>query len=505
MSTFKRLAAGQLATIVGVAALLITQVVSVRLILSRWDPVPFGAWVTVQAVVSLMSCPDWGLQDYEWIRAFQLGPRRTISISRMLGACMQVGALFGLVEFVVGLAIVAFGWHMNLLGIATQEGRGLALGAAVAFLTALANSSIWGSVGSYLNRTAPAIGFYAQERWWYMAVTTTTAMVPAIAIWQGASMTGAACWQFSSVFLVNACQCVYLLKRFSAVGVRPMKPHRGLPMLLFRRARLGYAKNILEQARQQGVRVLLALQTGAADVGVFATTRTISNVMLQVGLTLSNPIMPELASLVRERRAVHIAGAFTLVWIMTAVVIAPGALIIQIIGGDVFVWWTHHKLHFDPWLLASLITGVVWSFGSFPTMALVRSQNDFVALTRVMLISSVMLVVTMLLLVPKLGALGGGVALMTGELTLYGLINYDAKLWTDRLKLIWPQKSLRLSQLSLLVTTAGLALIAYRPSQKWLSLVVTMCLQALLAWALFNDLPEQVRDRLLTKLRLKKS
>lgn len=505
MSTLRRLAAGQVANIASLVVLLVSQVINVRVILNHWTATQLGAWMTIQAVVSLLSCPDWGLQDYVWIRAFQLGPTRTKTLSRLLGASLKVGAVFGLVELVIAIIVVALGWHLALLGIADARGRHLAFGSGVAFLLATVNSSIFGSVGSYINRIGQTVGMYPEVTWWTTAVYIATMAAPLLAIWQGASMASAAMAQFVAVFIASSLQAAYLLIRFAKIGIRPIRSHRPLPMLIVRRARLAYAKNILEQARQQGVRVLLALLTAAHDVAIFATTRTIANIALQAGITLSNPIMPELATLVRERRAVKIASAFTMIWIIMAVVIGPGAFVLQASGGFVYQWWTRGKLPFDPWLLGTMATGVVWSFGAFPAMALVRSQNDFVALTRVMLTSSIGLILAMVAFVPRVGALGAGIGLLVGETIVYAMIIIDAKRWMDKLNLIWPTHSIRLSQISLVLTTLSIAGLAYRPSLGLIIFPVGIAVQAVMAKLLFNDLPEGLRTKLLVKLRLAKA
>jgi O-antigen/teichoic acid export membrane protein len=185
---------------------------------------------------------------------------------------------------------------------------------------------------------------------------------------------------------------------------------------------------------------------------------------------------------------------------MMSLVIAPGAMILQLIGGILFNKWISGTMPFDPWLLSSMITGVVLSFGAFPSTAMVRSQNDFVCLTRVMVISAVALVLTMLILVPKFGARGAGFGLLAGELSLYILITHDAKRWVSKLNLIWPSHSFRLSQVSLVLTTLSLAALAYRPGIGPITLAVSMCLQAVVAVALFKDLPDNLKGRLLAKV-----
>jgi O-antigen/teichoic acid export membrane protein len=499
MSMFRRLAAGQIATVASLVAGLLAQVVTVPIFLSRWSTTMFGAWLGVQSLVSIMSCWDYGLQDYMAFRTLQLGPTRTKSISRLLGACMQVGAVFGLLEFLLALILVLTGSHTILFGLAKTETKELIVGSAVAYLAATATSSITMSVASYFNRAAPALGMYTRLTWWAVAVTTVSAAAPSIAAWYGASMALAAIVQFVAVMAVWSIQTFDFFVRFSRLGIRPRVPHRIFPMLIFRRARLGYAKNILEQARQQGVTVLLAPLTGATSVAAFRTTRTIANVGTQVGLTMSNPIIPELGSLIRERKSIHVAGAFALIWALMAVLIIPGVLTIQVIGEGLFHWWTHGKLAFEPKLLATLLCGVSWSFATFPSITLVRSQNDFVCLSRVMLISSIVLLLAVVGLVPKMGILGAGIAVLAGEVTAYGLITYEARLWAGRLNLLWPTNSTRWSQLSLIVGAASLGLIVYHPAGKWITLPVSILIQLLLALLLFYEVPHSLRSRILKR------
>ncbi len=417
---------------------------------------------------------------------------------------MLLGACFGLVEFLVAVVLVLTGSHITLFGLSRSHDQLAVYGTGIALLTSALSSSVFMSVASYLNRAVPAFGMYGRVTTWSAIVTVVSMFIPAFAVSRGANITAAAFWQLFAVFLISSAQTADLFTRLSKVGVRPTRPHKGFPLLLLKRARYGYAKNILEQVRQQGVRVVLALLTNAANVTVFATTRTISNIMLQVGLTLTNPIIPELSSMVREKKTAQISGAFTLVWIVLAVLISPGALILAVFGGNLFHWWTHGKLVFDHWLLATLIASVVLTFAFMPAMLLARSQNDFARMTRVMLNSAVAVVITMVATASSFRAVTGGLGLLAGEAVVYVMITAESKRLMSILSVVWPAKSLRLSQVSLAITLLGLGFIAYAPHLKWAFFAANFLLQLWLAKALFLQLSDSLRSRLLSKMPLKR-
>ena len=403
---------------------------------------------------------------------------------------MLLGACFGLVEFLVAVVLVLSGSHITLFGLSRSHDQLAVYGTGLALLTSALSSSVFMSVASYLNRAVPAFGMYGRVTTWSAIVTVVSVFIPAFAVSRGAN--------------ISSAQTADLFTRLSKVGVRPTRPHKGFPLLLLKRARYGYAKNILEQVRQQGVRVVLALLTNAANVTVFATTRTISNIMLQVGLTLTNPIIPELSSMVREKKTAQISGAFTLVWIVLAVLISPGALILAVFGGNLFHWWTHGKLVFDHWLLATLIASVVLTFAFMPAMLLARSQNDFARMTRVMLNSAVAVVITMVATASSFRAVTGGLGLLAGEAVVYVMITAESKRLMSILNVVWPAKSLRLSQVSLAITLLGLGFIAYAPHLKWAFFAANFLLQLWLAKALFLQLSDSLRSRLLSKMPLKR-
>ena len=116
-----------------------------------------------------------------------------------------------------------------------------------------------------------------------------------------------------------------------------------------------------------------------------------------------------------------------------------------------------------------------------------------------MLISSIVLLLAVLGLVPKMGILGAGIAVLAGEVTAYGLITYEARLWAGRLNLLWPTNSTRWSQLSLTVGAASLGLIVYHPAGKWITLPVSILIQLLLALLLFYEVPHSLRSRILKR------
>src|SRR5690606_38192305 len=82
-------------------------------------------------------------------------------------------------------------------------------------------------------------------------------------------------------------------------------------------------KDLLENTRQQGARLILAPLAGAVGLATFSTMRTVANIALQGLGTLTNPLMPELMSFLHKRDQERTEVALGTVWMIVAIVLSP--------------------------------------------------------------------------------------------------------------------------------------------------------------------------------------
>lgn len=168
---------------------------------------------------------------------------------------------------------------------------------------------------------------------------------------------------------------------------------------------------------------------------------------------------------------------------------APGVVILQLVMEPFFVFWTHGKITFDPFLFATLSVGVLVYAVIQPAMAVVIGNN----LTKLQLWLSGMAAITvfgvLILSVPIIGNLGAAIALLLAEIVSAVGYKIHAKRWLRQNQLVWPSRPFILAVTSVAISALTLMFITWFTEFKWLILAISMLLFAWNTWRYWQVLP----------------
>ena len=178
-----------------------------------------------------------------------------------------------------------------------------------------------------------------------------------------------------AIFAQNVPFYIDLFKLFKKEHIRPSKPSLVLGLSNFRMSLPLLGKSLLENVRQQGVRLLLAPLSGAVGLAAFATMRTGANVALQGLNTICNPILPDLMRFLHDRDQPRSEAAFATIWVVVVALMAPAVVILQTFVEPLYVVWTQGKIPFNPLLFSILSLGVLVYAVVQPAMAIVIGNN----------------------------------------------------------------------------------------------------------------------------------
>jgi O-antigen/teichoic acid export membrane protein len=249
-------------------------------------------------------------------------------------------------------------------------------------------------------------------------------------------------------------------------------------------------KFLLENARHQGVRIILAPLVGVTGIAAFSTMRTGANVALQGLNTVIHPLMPELMRFLHQRDQERSEAAFGTIWIVVVAIMAPAVVVAQVIMEPLYHIWTRGHVQFDPLLFGILSLTVLVYAVVQPAMAVVIGNNMLKPQIVLSALAAIVVIGVMYLLVPRFGIIGAGVALLAAEVTATMSYMFFAQRWLRKNGLTWPQRPFIIAGTSVCLAALTVGAMFLFPAAKWITLSVSLLLFLLNTWRYWNVLPD---------------
>jgi O-antigen/teichoic acid export membrane protein len=487
MSSARRIASGSAAAWFQLGLAVVGQLCVVPIYLSAWDAQTYGAWLALQGLTAFVQLFDNGHARYLANEFLRLGNRRVRKIRRAFWSACLVGVVLGSVQTAIVGGLAFFG-PRELLNLSPEASELVQQCAIVATLLA----AVWwvfGSIGGLAVPVVAPFGHYPKTAWWGVAVALATTAAPAAVAWGGGNLLAAGLALAGAMVAVYIPLCLHLAKLILAAGLHPVRPCPPLAMRNLVRSQVLTVKNLFDLVRQQGMRLILAPLAGTTAVAGFSTMRTGANVALQGLSTITNPLMPELMRFVARRDQEKAKATLAAVWAVLAALLAPGAIVLQLVVAPLFALWTGGRIELDPVLFALFTTSVLVYALAQPAIAVVHGNN----LLRVQLgvsvaAGSVVLGLTAALL-PAAGLRGVGLALIFGEVVAAVSYVTHARRWLEVNGLHWPRATFRWAITSVVASSAAVMLVAAIPAHRPLVATIGLAATAAAAVGLMRDLP----------------
>jgi O-antigen/teichoic acid export membrane protein len=205
--------------------------------------------------------------------------------------------------------------------------------------------------------------------------------------------------------------------------------------------------------------------------------------------TILNPIMPDLMRFLHDRDQERSEAAFATIWIVVVAFIAPGIVILQIFVEPFYIIWTQGKIPFDPILFALLSMGVLVFAVIQPAMAVVIGNNLLKPQLSISALAAGIVIAGLFILIPRIGILGAGIALLLAEIAAAIAYTRYAKRWLNNHSLMWPSKIFRISTTSVYIAAVTLGIIIAFPELRWLTAFISMVLFVWNVWRFWKVLP----------------
>jgi O-antigen/teichoic acid export membrane protein len=489
VSTVNRLVSGSVASWLKIGITMLSQLVLVPVYLTYWDVQTYGIWLAIQALVSILSTLDQGHQSYLEFEFLKLGRQKKDLISFNLWSSFWIAIGIGILEVLLVIGFVSGGFTGKVLGEYSAISPSLLHDAGLVLLMSMAVWAVCGNLGGLFVKVLSPFGHYSRMSWWGVWTSLFIAIAPVVSVVMGAGLlqAGIVLTLATIGYAIPQYIDIYrLLKREDIVYRKGSLKQGGRSFIL---SLVISAKNLMENARQQGVRILLAPLSGAAGLVAFSTMRTGANIALQGLNTITNPLMPELMRFLNAKDQQKMEASFSMVWLVVLCILAPGVIVLQAVISPLFTIWTKGQVSFDPLLFSMLSQGVLVFAVAQPAMSIMRGNNLLRPQFLIAVLSAVIVIGGLFVLVPVYGIRGAGAALLAAEIVATTGYRLTARKWLKEHGLQWPRTSSRLALGGVWFAGTAMFIMFLFPSLQWLWTLLALPCLGLIIYMYWKSLP----------------
>ena len=356
MSTASRIFSGSIASWAQIGVTMVAQIALVPIYLSHWNLPTYGVWLAIQSLVGLISTIDFGHQEFLAYEFLKVGNTNRKELGKYLWSGILIGILISIIQIIITLIIINTSLLFKLLD---KDNSYLIQEAGIVLVLQMTAWLISTSITGLLFRVLAPFGYFPRMVWWNLFGSVITTLVPLITVVLGGELLITGIMVTCSGMLVSIPIYFDLFRLVRKENILFHSPNIRLGFQNFFKSLVISGKEILENIRQQGARLVLAPLSGATGLAAFSTMRTGSNVALQGLRTIINPLMPELMRFLHQRDQYRSEAAFSTVWLVLIVLMAPGVVILQAIVEPFYIIWTRGQVIFDPLLFSALSASVL--------------------------------------------------------------------------------------------------------------------------------------------------
>jgi O-antigen/teichoic acid export membrane protein len=354
---------------------MLIQLVSVPVLINSWGARVYGEWLVLIAIPTFLSMSDWGFENVA-------GNEMTVALAEQnrdrAGQVYKTLQVFVAVTGIVMVVIVAA--SLRLLPIARWLVPG-GLEPRVVTIIILSLVIYVGVAlqGGLIRAVFRSGGDYAVGVMYQNVARVADAAAVIITAMAGGRLIAASLAMLFARVVMTAISHWQMKARNPWIAARINRASGGMlrelapgiaAMMAFP---LGFALSL------QGMVTIIGLMLGPIAVVTFATTRTLSRFVFQLGGVISNATWPELTFAFSNgdfplARALHRRGFQAVAWLTVGLAVAMG-----LIGSLLLRWWTRGAVPVKPLMLGLLLVVAVidatWTASSVASLAAGRYRG----------------------------------------------------------------------------------------------------------------------------------
>lgn len=460
MTAIRRVMRGSIASWIRLVITIALQIILVPIYLSYWDASTYGIWLSITSAATLLDMLSLGLMTYIGNEFMRIAHVDRANISVFYSTALQISFLIGALQLLLAVYAVKFGVFTFILGAIPLGNANSGVDAGYVLILVALTTFLCGSLGGVLVRLLSAIGYFSSVTYFGLLGSLITSIAPLFSVVMGGDILHAGYVLVASIFIYNAffIRYAFILLKREGIYFSHQSWRGGVDMA--HKSTVVSLRILLEQGRQQGVRLILSPIVGASDMAAYSTMRTGSSAIQQGLGTITGPLMPELAGYLIRGDQKKVEISFSLVWIICCGFMAPALILLQYIAPSVFSLWTRGKFQYDPELFALFSLATMLYGISQPALAIIQGRNLLRPQLMLSFLTALVLVVGVFLFTPRLGITGAGYALLISEAAAFFMSWAIAKKWLLENNMIWPFDKFIYVIFSLILTGFGLIVIS---------------------------------------------
>lgn len=490
MSTSSRLIWGTIASWARICVTILFQIVLVPVFLGHWSTQTYGIWLAIQSLIYVLTILDLGHQTFLGYEFLRFGATGKEKISHALYSGIILGAVISVVQILLIFFLVRTPLMISLLGETKSVDQHIIQDAGEVLLLQGITWLLCTSASGLLSRALITFGHFTRISLWQIYIAIITGIAPAIAVMFGADLLKAGIFTAIATVVFSIPQYVDMFLLLRKEKIDFVSPSLKLGWKNFYSSLALSGRIILENTRQQGVRLIVAPLSGINALAAFSTMRTMSNFALQGLNTITNPLMPELSRFLHQRDQERMESAFGTLWVVLIIILAPSVLVLQAVVEPLYHVWTRGKLPFDPFLFAFLSLSVLVYALEQSAMAIIVGNNLLKAQLFVSAVVAIIVIAGIYFLLPSIGIVAAGIALLGAE--IFATVGYRlyAEQWLKKNGLKWPKKAYLISATSVVCSGIAMILMILLPAFKWFTLIAAILMLFWIFSKYWKALPE---------------
>lgn len=496
MSVVKRILSGSLASWFRIIINLAAQLTLVPLYLTYWSVSTFGAWIVLQALIGMITLLNIGQQDFLAYEFLRIGRDNKVELNRYFWSGLFVGVFLNVIQLCIIYIICYTGVILYMISNKVVVDIKLIDDARIVLFILGINFFLNSGISGLIVKLLQSFGYFPRMAWWGVANDIIVSVTPIIAILNGGNMIMTSLSLFLTTSVLNIFLYVDQFSLLRKHGIIFSSPSIKLGIRNFYFSLLLSARNILENIRQQGIRIIISPLIGVNGLATFSTLRTGANVVLQGLGTITNPIMPELMYFLKQKNQEKVEACFGTIWIIVITLLAPAVVLLQVIIPPLYLLWTRGKIPFNPQLFLLLSVDVLVFAQAQPAIAIVVGNNLLKSQLFISFLTAIIVISGLYIIVPYMGINGIGIILILASLISTYSFKYVAKKWLIDKNLVWPRKSAIFANCAILIAVVAMETIVFFPKFKIIVLLVSLLSFIINLWFYWKSFPKIGKEKL---------